>query len=284
MISLGTALLPIVGCIYYFRYKDKQYEQEMRTQVKASISDPIPKATDSTPAPKSSVVTGLATSTTRSSSPPVGPMGHKIKIPSPKSKLSPENLQTAEPPPNGPLGAPPIKPYKFRPLPSVPQPGGENITITPDLNNANLAASTVTAPPSILKTETVQDSDLFCADFAPTPEESVDQSPVAKVKDQVSNLDDLATQMDSRFGKAKNVPSPKTNRKLSRNSQVSYSNAMEPGPKVTIQNVGEDPDADRISGLHGADVTSENQRATRGLFFNVGKFPVRFILLKFFIV
>ena len=284
MISLGTALLPIVGCIYYFRYKDKQYEQEMRTQIKASISDPIPKATDSTPAPKSSVVTGLATSTTRSSSPPVGPMGHKIKIPSPKSKLSPENLQAAEPPTNGPLGAPPIKPYKFRPLPSVPQPGGEITTITPDLNNANLAASTVTAPPSILKTETVQDSDLFCADFAPTPEESVDQSPVAKVKDQVSNLDDLATRMDSQFGKAKNVPSPKTNRKLSRNSQVSYSNAMEPGPKVTIQNVGEDPDADRISGLHGADVTSENQRATRGLFFNVGKFPVRFNLLKFFIV
>ena len=48
--------------------------------------------------------------------------------------------------------------------------------------------------------------------------------------------------------------------------------------------VGEDHEADRTSGLHGADVTSENPRATRGLFFNVGKFPVRFNLLKFFIV
>ena len=273
--SLGTALLPIAGCIRYYRYRDKQYERRIRAELKASISAPTPKATNSTPAPKSSVVTGLTTSTTRISSPPVGPMGHKIKIPSPNSKLPPESLQAAGPSTNGHLGAPQSNPNKYRPLPLVPQPGDENTIASSKTTKAQNAASAAAAPTPILKTEPALDSDSFRANFASTPEESVDQSPVGKVKDQVSSLDDLASRVDSRFGKADNLPSPKSNRRLNRNSQVFYSNAMEPGPKVTLQDIGEDPDADRVSSLHGANVTSENQRATRGLFSTVGNVPVR---------
>ena len=254
----------------------------MRAEIKASISDPTPITTNSTPAPKSSVVTGLVTSTTRSFSPPVGPMGTKIKIPGPKSDLPNEDLPLTEPSANGHAEVPPSKPHKHRPSPVVSQPGDESIRTASKATQAAKAASSLASASPV--TEPVLGSDSVCVGFASTPEDSVDKSPMGKVKDQISNLDELASRVDSRFGKASNLPSPKTNRKLNRNSQVSYSSAMEPGPKVTMQDLGEDSEADRMSGLHGANVTSEDQRASRALFSTVGKVSVRLSFEKVILV